>query len=105
MKIKLKELLKDSYSMKETAELLGFKNRAMMFSFLRRYNIINGSLPAREFLIMEYFDVQNYKIRNRKGECFKAVPLIRVTQAGVKFIEDLHHLLTKDQYAPHFTQK
>ena len=88
--------------MKEVAEMLHFNSRNKLFEFLRRYNILIGSVPAREFQIMGYFDVIQYHIRNKEGKPFKTVPLIRVTESGVKFIKELHKLLTKDLYVSGF---
>lgn len=88
--------------MEEVAIRLRFKNRNSLFKFLRRYNIIVGSYPAREFIIMDYFGTIDYPIKNKKGETFKKVPVIRVTQKGMKFIEKLHNLLTADLYVSAF---
>jgi len=102
--IKLSDLEKSSYSMAEVAELLGFKNNRTLYCFLRQYNIVKGIQPAREFLIVDYFECCQKEVRNKEGRTFKLVPFTRVTRKGVLFISELHQLLTKDFYVSAFTK-
>lgn len=100
--IKLNDLEKSSYSMAEAAELLGFKNRLTLYHFLRQYNIVQGREPAREFMIVDYFESHVKEIKNKEGRTFKLTPFIRVTPKGIVFINELHHLLTKSFYVSPF---
>lgn len=88
--------------MTEVAELLGFKNNRKLYNFLRQYNIVQGREPAREFLIVGYFEQHSKEIKNKEGRTFKLAPFIRVTPKGIVFINELHHLLTKEFYASLF---
>lgn len=100
--IKISDLEKTSYSMAEVADLLGFKNNRKLYQFLRRYNIVQGSEPVREFLIVGYFEQHFKEIKNKEEKTFKLAPLIRVTPKGVLFINELYQLLTKDFYVSPF---
>ena len=91
------------YTMAEVTEILGFKNKQKLFAFLRNYIILQGQVPAREFLIMGYFETRPYHIYGKNRQyAFKTVQLIQVTPNGLKFIQNLHKLLTKDLYASPF---
>ena len=92
------------HTMLIAAEKCGFISRPKLFEFLRRYGIIVGSYPAPEFIIMGYFTVANHNVRH-DGQILKTVPQIFVTEAGIKFIKNLHKLITKDVYVPHFAHK
>jgi len=87
-----------TYSMEEVSKIVGFKNRSMLFRFLRRYSIIKQNKPASEFLITGYFTVLDYGIRSKEGKVFKYTPVIRVTGKGIHFINDLKNTITKDFY-------
>lgn len=100
--IKLNDLEKSSYSMAEVAELLGFKNNRKLYNFLRQYNIVQGREPAREFMIVDYFESHVKEIKNKEGRTYKLTPFIRVTAKGIVFINELHNLLTKDFYVSSF---
>lgn len=100
--IKLNNLTKSSYSMSEVAEILGFKNHRKLYQFVRQYNIVQGSEPAREFLIVGYFEQHFKEIKNKNGKTFKRAQFIRVTPKGVVFINELHQLLTKNFYVSSF---
>lgn len=96
--IKLSTLTKSSYSMAEVAELLGFKNNRKLYHFLRQYNIVQGREPAREFIIVDYFESHVKEVKDKEGRTFKRDSYVRVTPKGIVFINELYHLLTKDIY-------
>lgn len=91
-----------NYTMAEAAEICSFKSRVKLFEFLRKYNIIQEQYPAAEFIQSNYFIVGYTSIRNQ-GRIIKTVPQIYVTEKGIKFIKNLHKIITKDFYVSFHT--
>jgi len=58
--------------------------RNKMFSFLRKYGMLNNMLPLPELISKGYFTIEFHHIKN--GNFSKTVQVVRVSPKGVKFL-------------------
>jgi hypothetical protein len=82
------------YSVKDAAQTINHpltNTQPKMFNFLRRYGILDDMMPKPELIVQGYFTMEFRLVKN--GSFMKTVPLVRISQKGITFIQRLIKLI------------
>ena len=82
------------YSVKDAAQMIEHpltNTQPKMFRFLRSYGILDGMMPKPELIVQGYFTMEFSMVKN--GSFSKTVPLVRISQKGITFIQKLIKLV------------
>lgn len=88
-------MVNTNYSIKEAAEMFGL-TRKELFNFLRRYNLLNGTVAALEFVLSGYFIQIRKEIKNKGYN--KNVDVVLITDKGVKWLQKVLRLFKPNIY-------